>query len=65
MKRLLEILSFGVLSIGLLLSFSTCLSGQGVATTPKTIVDIAYQRFVLPNGLTLIVHEDHKAPLWR
>ena len=63
MKRLLEILSFGVLSIGLLLSFSTCLSGQGVATTPKTIVDIAYQRFVLPNGLTLIVHEDHKAPI--
>jgi len=26
-------------------------------------VDIPYQRFVLPNGLTLIVHEDHKAPI--
>jgi zinc protease len=25
--------------------------------------DIAYQRFVLANGLTLIVHEDHKAPI--
>src|SRR3546814_8258279 len=24
---------------------------------------IAYQRFVLPNGLTLIIHEDHKAPV--
>ncbi len=26
-------------------------------------VDIPFQRFVLPNGLTLIVHEDHKAPI--
>ena len=25
--------------------------------------DIAYTRMVLPNGLTLIVHEDHKAPI--
>ena len=26
-------------------------------------IDIPFQKFVLPNGLTLIVHEDHKAPL--
>jgi zinc protease len=26
-------------------------------------IDIPYQRFVLPNGLTVIVHEDHKAPI--
>jgi zinc protease len=26
-------------------------------------VDIPYQKFVLNNGLTLIVHEDHKAPI--
>lgn len=26
-------------------------------------IDIPYQKFVLTNGLTLIVHEDHKAPL--
>ncbi len=26
-------------------------------------VDIPYQKFVLDNGLTLIVHEDHKAPI--
>ena len=25
--------------------------------------DIPYQKFVLPNGLTVIVHEDHKAPI--
>ena len=26
-------------------------------------VDIPFTRMVLPNGLTLIVHEDHKAPI--
>jgi len=25
--------------------------------------EISYQEFVLPNGLTVIVHEDHKAPI--
>jgi len=28
-----------------------------------TTVDIPYQKFVLDNGLTLVVHEDHKAPI--
>ena len=27
------------------------------------IPDIPYQKFTLDNGLTLIVHEDHKAPI--
>ncbi len=31
------------------------------ATAPR--VDIAFHKFVLKNGLTLIVHEDHKAPI--
>jgi zinc protease len=26
-------------------------------------IDIPYQKFVLDNGLTLLVHEDHKAPI--
>jgi zinc protease len=26
-------------------------------------IDIPYQKFVLKNGLTLVVHEDHKAPI--
>jgi zinc protease len=34
---------------------------QGPDATPR--IDIPYKRFVLPNGLTLIVHEDHKAPI--
>jgi len=30
---------------------------------PLPSIDIPYQKFVLDNGLTLIVHEDHKAPV--
>ncbi|MGH8029166.1 MAG: M16 family metallopeptidase, partial [Arenimonas sp.] len=30
---------------------------------PAVEVDIPYTRFVLPNGLTLLVHEDRKAPI--
>ncbi len=26
-------------------------------------IDIPFQKFVLDNGLTVIVHEDHKAPI--
>jgi zinc protease len=26
-------------------------------------IEIPYEKFVLPNGLTVIVHEDHKAPI--
>jgi zinc protease len=32
-------------------------------TIAATQIDIPYQKFVLSNGLTLIVHEDHKAPI--
>ena len=32
-------------------------------TAPKINIEIPNQKFVLPNGLTLIVHEDHKAPI--
>ena len=35
-------------------------SGQG---TSGQIPDIAYTRFTLPNGLTVVMHEDHKAPV--
>ncbi|HTU64849.1 MAG TPA: pitrilysin family protein [Steroidobacteraceae bacterium] len=45
-----------------LLSFA---AGVGAApkTPPLPSIDIPYQKFVLDNGLTLIVHEDHKAPV--
>jgi zinc protease len=35
----------------------------GAELAPLPVPDIAYTKFVLPNGLTLIVHEDHKAPI--
>ncbi len=34
-----------------------------VGFTQDLNLDIPYKKFVLPNGLTLIVHEDHKAPI--
>jgi zinc protease len=43
------------------LAFSNPLTAQQAASAAR--IDIPYQRFVLPNGLTLIVHEDHKAPI--
>ncbi len=34
-----------------------------LAAAQAADIDIAYEKFVLDNGLTLIVHEDHKAPI--
>ena len=33
------------------------------AAAAQQLPEIAYTRFILPNGLTVIVHEDHKAPV--
>ena len=33
------------------------------AAAQSAAIDIPYERHVLPNGLTLIIHEDHKAPI--
>ncbi len=33
------------------------------APTAQGIPDIKYEKFVLPNGLTVLVHEDRKAPI--
>src|SRR5512134_748263 len=35
----------------------------GLAGARAADVDIPYQKFVLDNGLTLLVHEDPKAPI--
>ncbi|MEW5833676.1 MAG: pitrilysin family protein [Pseudomonadota bacterium] len=34
-----------------------------IAATADQIPRLAYERFTLPNGLTVVVHEDHKAPV--
>lgn len=40
-------------------------AGNLFAQAPSVFadIDIPYQRFVLDNGLTVIIHEDHKAPI--
>jgi zinc protease len=41
------------------------MSGMAQTKTKDTAreIDIPYERFVLDNGLTVVVHEDHKAPI--
>ena len=34
-----------------------------VSLASEDIPEIAYEKFILPNGLTVIVHEDHKIPV--
>src|SRR3981189_641013 len=46
----------------LVLALVTSGSAQ-TKSAQATQIDIPYERFVLDNGLTLIVHEDHKAPI--
>jgi zinc protease len=46
----------------LFMALTLPLSAQAPAPAPVAI-EIPYKKFVLPNGLTLIVHEDHKAPI--
>ena len=45
-------------AIGLPLAYT-----QSALAAPAPAVDIPYQEFTLPNGLRVIVHEDHKAPI--
>jgi zinc protease len=45
----------------LILFVFSMLAGRTFAQSAN--VDIPYQKFVLENGLTVIVHEDHKAPI--
>ena len=45
------------LAASFLLLLCRFVSAQGID------IDIPYQKFVLKNGLTVIVHEDHKAPI--
>ena len=40
-----------------------CLSAAFAQSTLAASVDIPYNEFTLPNGLRVIVHEDHKAPI--
>ncbi len=51
---------------GVICGFAGCLflcAGLSWGNVLETEVEISYEKFVLDNGLTLIVHEDHKAPI--
>jgi len=58
MKRLpfLFLFSFGLL-------FSAEIPAQTESYFSPDDIDIPYTQYVLPNGLRLLVHEDHKAPI--
>jgi zinc protease len=52
-----------ILSIFLVLLLTLNIYGQKKGKDMQLNIDIPYTKFVLDNGLTLIVHEDHKAPI--
>ena len=48
--------------------FGLALAGSAACALPsaaaaKDMIDIPFQKFQLDNGLTVVVHEDHKAPV--
>ncbi len=45
------------------LALALFVSTASFAAASLPDIDIPYTKYVLPNGLTLIVHEDHKAPI--
>jgi zinc protease len=51
----------GLATLGTILLAASIQSGVVHAQAPEISLD--YERFVLPNGLTVIVHEDRKAPV--
>ncbi len=56
MKQLLLLLTAIALATASLFS-------QDLPTYDPNSIDVPYKKFVLPNGLRLVVHEDHKAPI--
>jgi zinc protease len=56
-----NVITFGLFA-ALGAAWSPSLAGP-VDSLANLKIDIPYKKFVLKNGLTLIVHEDHKAPI--
>jgi zinc protease len=46
----------------LTLAFLACMYSIAIAQN-KAEIDIPYKKFVLDNGLKVLIHEDHKAPV--
>jgi len=65
-KKPLALLIAGLLTLtfGAPLALASPETATAAATTTtQQIPALVYSRFVLPNGLTVVVHEDHKAPV--
>jgi predicted Zn-dependent peptidase len=62
-KKPLALLVAGLLAFGAGSIPALAAPAPSTATAKSQIPDIAYTRFTLPNGLTVVVHEDHKAPV--
>ena len=64
-KKPLALLIAGLLTLGVgaLPLVAAADGAPAAATMAEQIPHLAYQRFTLPNGLTVVVHEDHKAPV--
>ncbi len=48
---------------GLVAGLLVASQALAAATAPADRIEIPYERFQLKNGLTVVVHEDHKAPV--
>ncbi|HEV2679944.1 MAG TPA: pitrilysin family protein [Rhodanobacter sp.] len=63
-KKPLALLIAGLLTLTAAAPLALAAPGTVAATaTTQQIPELVYSRFVLPNGLTVVVHEDHKAPV--
>jgi zinc protease len=54
------------MNVKIMLTFALMMAAVGAAhgkMRPTNAIEIPYTKVVLPNGLTVIVHEDHKAPI--
>jgi Predicted Zn-dependent peptidases len=63
MLRPLSLLISSILAVGAAATSAPVAAAPAALSAKATVPEIAYTRFTLPNGLTVIVHEDHKAPV--
>ncbi len=64
-RKPLALLIAGLLTLagGMPLALAGTEAAAAGAGATQQIPELAYTRFTLPNGLTVVVHEDHKAPV--
>ncbi|CTP88751.1 zinc protease [Xanthomonas translucens pv. poae] len=63
MLRPLSLLISSILTLGVGAAIAPASAAPPALAAKATVPEIAYTRFTLPNGLTVVVHEDHKAPV--